>query len=243
MFEVIWLRAEVVKVGKKADKTSLYYTFLTFCLWRQCWCMRLSCFPSDPESKAYSGFGWLTCQWIKNESFLLADTLLINHLLKLCLTQILWRQWHCVPRCMSCTISLEFSHYVYGTFISFLSKWQYKPQAYKKWEILPRPCVFANWAWLPRPLSRVWRNCVEGKQMVTGSHMYSMWLLNKTLSDSVQQTLLDLFSCFVMMRLWRLLCVLQFPECSVSRCGVIGLLGMVIEFEMEQVSPRVSEQA
>lgn len=79
--------------------------------------------------------------------------------------------------------------------------------------------------------------------MVTGSHMYSMWLLNKTLSDSVQQTLLDLFSCFVMMRLWRLLCVLQFPECSVSRCGVIGLLGMVIEFEMEQVSPRVSEQA
>jgi len=45
------------------------------------------------------------------------------------------------------------------------------------------------------------------------------------------------------MRLWRLLCVLQFPECSVGRCGVIGLLGMVIEFEMEQVSPRVSEQA
>lgn len=142
---------------RRLIKPAYIYTFLTFCLWRQCWFMRLSCFPSDPESKAYSGFGSLTCQWIKNESFLLADTLLINHLLKLFLTQFFWRQWHCVPWCMSCTTA---AHYVYGAYISFLSKWQYKPQAYKKWKILPRPCVFANWAWLPRPLSRVWRNCV-----------------------------------------------------------------------------------
>lgn len=136
--------------------------------------MRLSCFPLNPESKAYSGFGSLTCQWITNESFILADMLLINHLsLKLYLTQFLWGQWHCVSWYeASCTIAAQ---YVYiCAYISFLCKWQCKPQAYKKLKIFSRPRVFANWVWLPESLSRVWRNCVEGKQMVIVSNMYEV---------------------------------------------------------------------
>lgn len=126
--------------------------------------MHLSCFPLNPESKAYSGFGSLTCQWITNESFLLAYALLINHLLlKLYLTQF-WGQWHCVSWYeASCTIAVQ---YVYVcAYISFLCKWQWKPQAYKTLKIFPRPCVFSNW---------VWRNHVKEKQTVIVSNMYEV---------------------------------------------------------------------